>query len=506
VLLLLFVVWVAMGVPGGRWIPVGANSVALGYAVDMISLLFSKGVPGYPDAWCGGSSVEDLASCTTKKNFPGPATTSYMDWDQVWKIGSQYPAKEWSGEWWRGNELGFIINNPKFWSNLGIDPLSIALGIAPKEHAAVRPTMEDMWTLEKMDKKRQDAVEKIVRRRVRDFFKQDTFSVPTDVTILVHQILNEVGLKRNVSYEYSETFVALQSQVVAMGTVSQLLPSVFYGLLNSISEGVQGYVQEYIPLIEALYGEKLAKEDCGPSKNCTVQAAAATWDALYAAGGLSVPGTISTGLGLLYSTSGSNPAPNVAYTKEEAAQFYWENIRYFPPVVGFPHWKTRPTCAGSSAEETAKLNKPNGSAEACPLGNPGFFSGYPDVNQYMGGVREVPNLALAMWDPRKWGDDSDKFVLRPLDDYDNFSVGFAEMAVDNEVADGRMNRICPGRGLALMIGTTFFEEFNQSDWKTPDSISWTSTTPFVGSFTLTSGTGSQSKWNVLVLLLLHFIV
>lgn len=487
-----------------RYVPIGPNTVTLGYATDMISFLFAKGVPGYPYVFCGGNSIADLQSCRVKENFPGPDTTSYMAWDDVWHMGSQYPAKEWSGEWWRGNELGFIINNPKFWSNLGIDPMSIALGIAPKQHVAVRPVMEAMWLGERGPNSKE---KEIIKRRIRELFERESFSVPTDVIIMVHQILNEIGLKRNVSYEYSQKFVALQTKVVAMGTVSQLIPSVLAGVtLSGISNEVGEYVQEYIPIMQKLYGKKLGKEDCSPTVNCTVQAAVATWDGLYSAGGLSVPGTISTGLGLLYSTDGTNPAPGITYRKDQAAEFYWENIRYFPPVVGFPHWSTRPTCAGSNAEDTASLNKSDGKSEPCKLGAPSFFTGYPTVNQYLGGVRDVPNLALAMWDPKKWGDNSNQFVLRSKKEYDKNSVGFAEMAVDNHVAGGRMNRICPGRSLALMIGSTFFEEFNRTAWATDDSIGWKGATPFVGSFTLRSGCMARSKFLglgvIMVLLLL----
>merc|ERR1712187_800441 len=141
--------------------------------------------------------------------------------------------------------------------------------------------------------------------------------------------------------------------------------------------------------------------------------------------------------------------------------------------------------------------------EACKLGEPSFFTGYPAVNQYLGGIRHVPNLAVAMWDPRKWGNNSNQFALRPLRDYHENSVGFAEMAVDNLVAKGRMNRKCPGKSLALVIGTMFFEEFNRTKWRTHDSIGWKGTTPFVGSFTLTSGSIASSKflWSGVVMML-----
>merc|ERR1712048_1543129 len=124
-----------LGVPGGRSIPVGANGLNLGYTADMLSILFAQ---DYTKTWCDG----DVADCSVKLNFPGDGTTSVMRWDDVWAIGAQLPEKEWSGEWWRGNELGYIINNPIFWSESDVDPLTILLGATPSQHAAVRPTIE----------------------------------------------------------------------------------------------------------------------------------------------------------------------------------------------------------------------------------------------------------------------------------------------------------------------------------------------------------------------------
>jgi len=482
---LLFVGWFLGGCPGGRYIPVGPNEVALGYAADMLSLLLASEVPGYAQSWCGGKA--ELGKCDVKVNFPGPDTTSFMAWDIVWEIGALTPEKEWSGEWWRGNELGFIINNPLFWSGIDISPQSIGLGITPKQHAAIRPAMEDLWGIGANGSETYNRAEQIVRRRIREFLARPEISLPTDTTALVHQILWEVGLKRNVTFEYAKDFIAVQGSVVALGTISQLIPPILTGVaLGSLQEKVVGYVREYMPIIEDMYGDQLKLEDCSPSANCTVQAAAALWDALYAAGGLSVPGTINTGLGVLYTSNDNNPAPGATYSKSEALQFYWESIRVFPPVVGFPHWTTRPTCVGQDAEETARLQKPNGSSEACPLGGDSM-AGFPAVNQFMGGVREVVNIALAMSDPRKWGADATQFKVRALEDYGNYSVGFAEMAVNRNVAGGRMDRVCPGKALALLIGGTFFEEFDPSSWNLAgDDIAWKATTPFVGPFVLAS--------------------
>jgi len=480
-IVLLFVLWFIHGANGARYSPVGANTVALGFASDMISLLFGEGVPGYASSWCPNG----LATCDKRDNFPGPDTTSYMRWDDVWEMGSRYPEREWSGQIWRGNELGFIINNPLFWSNVGISPQSIALGITPKQHAAIRPNMEAMWTIGGQESEKYKSAESVVKRRIGDFLKRDQISLPSDTVALVHQILNEVALKRDMSFEDALKFVEVQGKVVTFGTIGQLVPGFLYdAVMGEAAEGARGIITEYVQIVERLFGEQLKDEDCSPSVNCSVQAAAALWDTLYAAGGLSVPGTINTGLGIMYSAHESNPAQGASYEKAQAAQFYWENIRFFPPVVGFPHWKKRPTCAGSTANETAALMKPNGKSEACKLGTADMSTGYPKVNQYLGGMREVPNLALAMWDPRKWGIDSDQFKLRSLQEYEKNSVAFAEMAVNDGVAGGGMNRACPGRKLALLIGTVFFEEFNATQWQTGDAVKFSATTPFVGKFSL----------------------
>mmetsp|Transcript_34551 Transcript_34551/g.99159 ORF Transcript_34551/g.99159 Transcript_34551/m.99159 type:complete len:646 (+) Transcript_34551:65-2002(+) len=469
-------------VHGVRSHPIGVNSVALGYAADMLYVGASS---SYTQAWCDG----DIANCTVKENFPGPNTTSIMGWDRVAEMSSKYPEKEWSGEWWRGNELGFIINNPFFWSRQGIDPLSIVLGVLPSQHAAIRPLMETMFTLGPKDSARYKEVQGIVSDTISGFLTasaQRGLKVPDDLKVLVHQILNQVAFNRTVSVEYSQEFVDVQSSVVALGTVSQILPSVLYPFLKPTRDKITKFVDEYASLIQERWGDVLEKEDCSPSKSCVQQAAHMVFDAFYSAGGLSVPTTMGTGVGLLFSGDDSSPFPGASYLPEQAESFYWENIRYFPPVVGFPHWETRPTCPGSTAKETSQLNGTDGSTEACKPGKRSHLTGYPEVNQYQGGVRVVPNLALAQRDPAKWGADADQFVIRPLWEY-NKSLGFAEKAVDDSVAGGKMNRDCPGKALALMIGTSFFAQFKKDDWAKPfEDIKFGNGPLFVSSFTLNS--------------------
>lgn len=160
----------------------------------------------------------------------------------------------------------------------------------------------------------------------------------------------------------------------------------------------------------------------------------------------------------------------MSYTPEEALAMHWETIRVFPPVVVFPYWDPRPTCFGLSAEETAKLSAPHGQTAPCPLGEEDPNTGYPRVNQYSGGRRWLPNVAMAQLDPDIWGEDSLKFRKRPLELYENYSVGFAEPAVDYSTAKGGMNRACPGKRLALLMGSTFLRHFNKAEWFTDPNV------------------------------------
>lgn len=455
--------------------PIGVNGVPLSYAIDMVSI---PAAGDYVNAWCSGN----LADCNTRSNFPGQNTTSIMDWESVWKIGSETPKMQWSGQWWRGNELGFIINNPYFWSGSGINPFSNILGILPSQHAAIRSVMERMFGTGT------HGLQAMVDEYIEEFLKEKAqvgLVVSDDLKELVYRVLNRAALNRSVSVDSAKEFVSLQAQVTALGTVSQLFPASLYSFLEPIRTRITEYIDEYEPLVDALYGEELSKEDCSPSPSCSRLVASMLFDTLYSAGGLSVPTTMSTGLGVLFSKDESNPFPQASYPVDQALEFYWENVRYFAPVVGFPHWETRPTCAGRTVAETSALNAPQGQTKACPLG-PVVTQGYPAVNQYQGGVRVVPNMALAQRDPRVWGPDGNKFVIRPLAAYKK-SVGFAEMAVDSTVEHGRMNRVCPGKTLALMIGSSFFTIFDKSSWAEPRiPITFGSGPTYVGSFTLSS--------------------
>merc|ERR1719401_2008618 len=256
--------------------------------------------------------------------------------------------------------------------------------------------------------------------------------------------------------------------------------------MRGIRDGVTDYVQKYTEISQRLFPE-LGKHSCAPTRDCFLQMGTAVWDTISAAGGLSVPSTIGTGLAVLFSTAKNNPFPSGSYQKGQALNFYWEHVRYFAPVVGFPHWQKRPTCEGQTKQQTQRLQQPNGKYKACPKGQDSWWTGYPPINQYQGGIRVVPALALAQRDPRKWGEDANTFKIRSTSTYIKNSVGFAEMAEDPTVQGGKNDRSCPGKDLGLMIGEAFFKHFDASQWEVdgnPEDILFKSGPAYHDAFTL----------------------
>lgn len=457
------------------WTPVGVNGIPLGYFATPLT---------------------NLANVTIFKDPQVYGQSNIMDWDSVWRLGSDMPAATWDGTWWRGNELGFVVNNPVFWSDSGIYPASIVLGSTPRQHSAIRPFFEEAFAMS-------DGDEMWIRESARAFLAErraaGKLEVPQDLQGWVHQVLHKVAFNKDLTWVDAQGFVGLQNQaeslngvpwqtvqqfldvqngMVAKGTISQALPAGLYALdvlsMGKVKAAVGEYIQQYMTLLQNNrdWATRLANLDCSPSPSCALQFASGLWDALYSAGGLSVPGGIATGLGVLFSTHQNNPRQAFTIPPGEERRFFWESIRFYAPVYGFPFWRRRPTCAGSTAEQTAALNRTNGEMEACPRQAVDGRTGFSPVNQWQGGQREVLVLATAQRDKEKWGVDANDFVLRPLIDYETNSVGFAEMASDRRTNEGRMDRNCPGKELALAMGSIFFEVFDTTAWTAtePDKI------------------------------------
>ena len=65
-----------------------------------------------------------------------------------------------------------------------------------------------------------------------------------------------------------------------------------------------------------------------------------------------MPGALSTALGVLYSDDNTNPAKGLAYDRDtQATALFYESMRMFAPVVGFPERPAASRLRGGDGEE-----------------------------------------------------------------------------------------------------------------------------------------------------------
>lgn len=482
---------------------VGAHGLPATYAMDMLSLK----LPGstYTKAWCDS---ETARGCSTKANFPGIGTTSFMRHDDVVARGSDLPRRQNSGEVWRGSELGFIITNPYFWQD--VDPEGLVLGATVEQHKVMRPIIDGIFGAEAGAQWDSAAVKASVQGFLQARAAQGTLHVQNDIKAWIHQLLYKIAFGEDITFGEALEFVAVQGKLTTFTTIAQLFPAeVFdqeeifganvkaqiYDTLGAkqIRDDLKGYFDRYLPKVQRKYHAVLQGHDCGGTASCAHQLASALLDTFTTAGGLSVPGGIATALGVLYSTHDSNPGRGVGYSRGSTGDngpeaLFYESMRMFAPVVGFPYWTTRPS--PERTEYTCDTSR--------PVSDPRRYC----LNQYKNGVREVLNLALAQRDADVWGADHERFTLKPLSAYHSKFVGFAEMAEDASVAGGAMSRNCPAKQLAMKIGIEFFRAFKTEDWKLSPAqaaIQFSGSTPFVDEFILypqaTACAFSCSTWD-----------
>jgi len=469
----------------------------------------------------------DLQNCKTQYDDDcyGPNSVCLTSWQDVMDWGPQIPEGQWNGSIWRGQELGTGFLTTFAWTVRGINPYS-SLGVTPKQHYAVRPALEKAWGVGAKNSPEYKEKEAMIRKEVQDFLvdrKENGLKVglPGDLMIFVHGVLFKSAFKLNISKVQSQAFVVLQAMILETALQSMdvnILARVPFAF-DLLGKEIERVMESYAPIVKKLYGNMIQGEDCSPSTSCLAQLSSTMLDAMVLAGGISLTLSLNTGVALLFSTAGpsgtpfsgmeevsnpplswknwGNPFPQRSYKKEEALQYYWEVLRYFAPVGSMASWQVPPTCYGEWPSWSKLHQKPHGKSTPCNLFWKNPATGTHKVNQYTGGEKHVfPSLPVAQRDPKRWGPDGNMFKIRPLDDY-KWSVGFGEAAVNPNVASGRMNRVCPGKNLALMVGSIFFEEFNKEDWAEPriaSNITFTQGSkptsqggmPFAPAFTLSS--------------------
>ena len=107
------------------------------YLLNMLQL---KKPGGYTAAFCKHARDD---TCAVVDNYPWPRSLTKLKWDDV-KAGLETVSKDQTdGKIFRGNELGYLILNPKLWSGFGDkDTHTIGLGMSVAEHKEIRPVLD----------------------------------------------------------------------------------------------------------------------------------------------------------------------------------------------------------------------------------------------------------------------------------------------------------------------------------------------------------------------------
>lgn len=457
----------------------GSLGIPLSYTKSLLSQATTANQT-WMEILCGRGRTH----CPGISDWPGPSTHMVGTHDAVVALGKQLPAKTWHAAWWRGSELALWIISPAvhFHTDASaaplIDPPAIGLGALPRQHAVMRPMVKQFFDMDLWDDTKRATVTDLLRTSARDLMEkcrnQERLSA-TDISVWFQQSLHKIIFDVNISDQYAADFASIGQGYVPVSLMGYSLPKIALDRdpfnVKSRQRRAAPYISSLREWLRTKHAHLFDSGDCAPSRSCVDQGAYGTFDALQFAGGLSIPSSLMTAVALLYSASPMNPArksrsEGFTYEQGKELQFFWESMRFFPPVDSVPFWDVRPLCNGLDRHATDALNKPHGQADACPLGPADNRTGFPDMNVYAGGRRWLLSLALSLRDPTVWGTDASEFRLRPLDVYEKYSTAFAEMAEDPNVADGGADRSCPGRKLALLFASSFLSVFQKEHWST----------------------------------------
>lgn len=485
---------------------IGEYGMTVGYARESLRWLFGEADPrvDYQQLVCGD------AFCS-QRHYDSFNATYIASHDRIVAGGVDFVRGTDNGTYWRNGQLGLIVSNPFLYQETSERPPWGPLGATPAVHRILRKLYAARFPTS-ADSARRDTyatmkarIERIVAKHVSSWEQRRhvRLNPVPDVTIMVFEIVchqffdvphlftGSVAEHDWQQIEFAQylplinllgSYVSLFLTASAYETEAFSVPGVPSLAIRDMASFVtRSYERVLSKISEPGYIGQEELSACGGEHTCLSQVAQQITVILFSAGTLSVSSTIAAGLATLTSTDVSNPFDPIeraAYTpSSDHQQFWWECIRYFPPVVGFPFYTQRPTCVGMTWSETNDLGW-----RPCPVGATNAM-GRASVNVLAGSSQTAYILALGQKDPAVWGEDASKFRLRKLSEYKAHSVGFAEQATDASYLAGTADRVCPGKDAALLIGYEVFRRFDPDTWDS-SSARFQGVTPFVvaGSF------------------------
>ena len=155
-------------------------------------------------------------------------------------------------------------------------------------------------------------------------------------------------------------------------------------------------------------------------------------------GGLSVPGIITSMLGVLYSGVHGDMT---AYEDYSSPAYVWEVARLYPAVVGVPF-----VTSGTTR-------------------------------------RQDLLLPAALTDKKAWGADANDFKLRSKTEYKKIDVAWSGFTKD--AAHPTEDHSCPGMGMSKAIMIGFMQAFTYDEWEATQTPKMTTQAPIAwNSFSL----------------------
>jgi len=315
----------------------------------------------------------------TKPNARCPffGGTTYLSHADVEDRLKQCPFLLAQGKVERRNELGYLQLDKDAFPLIG----TIGLGASAELHQKVRP-----W------------VDYYVRRlpgragmlqEVHAFLKgRSEIDFGSDTYIWWYQVLWRRMLVLQLSWDEATKFHEFCQSWLVAGVLSfegHSIAELMFGM-----DDVQKQQAEYRDMVKG----KLEKDVPEGDRDLVAQA---LLELMAFAGGLSVPGTITSAVACLY----REEFTPMAITEENVEAFVWEVTRLFPQVAGFPYWQDD--------------------------------------------HRHILYLCGALRDPDAFGAHAHQFTLKDLELYKKKHVGFAQPAMTGD-ADSRG---CPGMDSAL---------------------------------------------------------
>jgi len=341
----------------------------------------------------------------TMTNGPGEDTTSIIGWSLAKRTLENVGPALARHDRFRGNELGIQLLNDALWPEKPSKE-GLSLGDDNYDHAALRPILDKFVGPEMAsDPVIKDKVRQAAEKLVATNFLDTGTSIKKWTTILLHEF--HLGMK--LTDAEADEFVG------KMGTFlyTSFLPKEM--AISTLTSGLKTWKEGRLTAYKAALATHLHNWTAYTPQQQTA-IASGTLDSLVFAGGVSVPTVLKNAFGILYGDYGASQlGANFQLKESQILPFVLETVRRFPPVAGFPSWDRK------TNTHTA-------------------------VNLLMSSADESPEA---------WGPTAKKFVMRPIKEYHDKSIAWADFALVNGDNGHPFSHACPAKDLSIMMVAEF---------------------------------------------------